>query len=59
MPRKGYSIEQIVTKWRQAEIELGRGVRTPLVCKKLGVSEQQRGSAGRAGVRVLVFPGAA
>ena len=40
MPRKGYSTEQIVTKLRQAEIELGRGVRTPLVCKKLGVSEQ-------------------
>ena len=40
MPRKGYSTEQIVTKLRQAEIELGRGVRTPLVYKKLGVSEQ-------------------
>ena len=40
MPRKGYSTEQIVTKLRQAAIELGRGVRTPLVCKKLGVSEQ-------------------
>ena len=40
MPRKGYSTEQIVTRLRQAEIELGRGVRTPLVCKKLGVSEQ-------------------
>ncbi len=40
MPRKGYSTEQIVTKVRQAEVELGRGVRTPLVCKKLGVSEQ-------------------
>ena len=40
MPRKGYSTEQIVTKLRQAEVELGRGVRTPLVCKKLGASEQ-------------------
>ena len=40
MPRKGYSTEQIVTKLRQAEIELGRGVRPPLVCKTLGVSEQ-------------------
>ena len=40
MPRKGYSTEQIVTKFRQAEIELGRGVRTPQVCKRLGVSEQ-------------------
>ena len=41
MPRKHYSTEQIVTKLRQAEIELGRGVRTPQVCKKkLGISEQ-------------------
>ena len=31
---------RIVTKLRQAEIELGRGLRTPQVCKKLGVSEQ-------------------
>ena len=40
MPRKNYSTEQIVTKLRQAEIELGRGLRTLQVCKKLGVSEQ-------------------
>ncbi len=40
MPRKRYSTEQIVTKLRQAEVELGRGLRTPEVCKKLGVSEQ-------------------
>ena len=40
MPRKRYSTEQIVTKLRQAEVELGRGLRTPQVCKKLGVSEQ-------------------
>jgi putative transposase len=40
MPRKSYSTEQIVTKLRQAEVELGRGVRTPQVCKKLGISEQ-------------------
>jgi len=40
MPRKNYSTEQIVTKLRQAEVELGRGVRTPQVCKKLGISEQ-------------------
>ena len=39
MPRKNYSTEQIVTKLRQAEIELGRGLRTLQVCKKLGVSE--------------------
>ena len=40
MPRKRYSTEQNVTKLRQAEVELGRGLRTPQVCKKLGVSEQ-------------------
>ena len=40
MPRKRYSTEQIVTQLRQAEVELGRGLRTPQVCKKLGISEQ-------------------
>ena len=40
MPRKRYSTEQIVTKLRQAEVELGRGLRTPEMCKKLGISEQ-------------------
>ena len=40
MPRKRYSTEQIVTKLRQAEVELGRGLRTPQVYKKLGISEQ-------------------
>ena len=32
--------EQIVSKLRQAEVELSRGLRVPLVCKKLGISEQ-------------------
>jgi transposase-like protein len=40
MPRTRYSTEQIVTKLCQAEVELGRGLRTPQVCKQLGVSEQ-------------------
>ncbi len=40
MPRKRFSTEQIITKLRQAEVELGRGLRPPQVCKKLGVSEQ-------------------
>ena len=39
MPRTRYSTEQIVTKLRQAEVDLGRGLRPPAVCKKLGVSE--------------------
>ena len=40
MLRKRYSTEQIVTKLRQAEVELGRVLRTPQVCTKLGISEQ-------------------
>ena len=40
MPRKRYSTEQIVTKLRQTEVELGRGLRAPQVCKTLGISEQ-------------------
>ena len=40
MPTKRYSTEQIVSKLRQAEVELSRGLRTPAMCKKLGVSEQ-------------------
>ena len=46
MPRKRYSTEQIVTKVRQAEVELGRGLRTPQVCKKLGGSVSRRTTAG-------------
>ena len=40
MPRKRYSTEQIITKLRQAEVELGRGLHVPQVCKKLNISEQ-------------------
>ena len=40
MPTKRYSTEQIVSKLRQAEVALSRGLRVPLVCKKLGISEQ-------------------
>ena len=40
MPTKRYSTEQIVSKLRQAEVELSRGLRVPLMCKKLGIGEQ-------------------
>ena len=40
MPTKRYSTEQIVSKLRQAEVELGRGLRVPQMCTKLGISEQ-------------------
>jgi len=40
MPGKRYSTEQIVAKLREAERLQGQGATIPLVCKKLGVSEQ-------------------
>jgi transposase-like protein len=40
MPRKRYTAEQIITKLREAEVELAKGQTTPQVCKKLGISDQ-------------------
>ena len=40
MGAKRYSTEQIIVKLRQAEIEMGRGMKVPEVCRKLGISEQ-------------------
>ena len=40
MPTKRYSTDQVVSKLRQAEMELGRGLRVPQICRKLGSSEQ-------------------
>ena len=40
MPRKRYSVEQIMSKLREAEVELARGAATPEVCRKIGVSTQ-------------------
>ena len=40
MARKRYTAEQIITKLREAEVELAKGQITPQVCKKLGISEQ-------------------
>lgn len=39
MARKQHTPEQIISKLREADVELGRGVTVPLVCKKLGVTE--------------------
>ena len=38
--KKRHSAEQIVAKLRQADVELGKGLKVPEVCKQLGVSEQ-------------------
>ena len=40
MPRKRFTTEQIISKLREAEVELSRGKKIPQVCKQLGVSEQ-------------------
>ena len=40
MACKRYSTEQIIVKLREAEIEMGRGLKVPEVCRKLGISEQ-------------------
>jgi len=37
---KRFSPEQIVSKLRQADVELGKGLKVPEVCKQLGVSQQ-------------------
>ena len=37
---KRHSAEQIVAKLRQADVELGKGLKVPEVCKQMGVSEQ-------------------
>ncbi len=37
---KRYKPEQIVEKLRQADVELGKGLTVPEVCRKVEVSEQ-------------------
>ena len=38
--KKRHSAEQIVSKLRQADVELGKGLKVPEVCRQLGISEQ-------------------
>jgi len=38
--KKRLTPEQIVSKLRQADVELGKGLKVPEVCKQLGVSQQ-------------------
>ncbi len=40
MPRQRFTPEHIITKLREAEVELARGQTTPEVCRKVGISEQ-------------------
>ena len=40
MARKQHSIEEIIRKLREVEVELGRGQVVAAACKKIGVTEQ-------------------
>ena len=40
MAKKRHMTEQIISKLREAEVELARGMKVPQVCKKLEVTEQ-------------------
>ncbi len=39
MARKRYTVEQIIGKLGEAEVELAKGAKTPEVCRTLGISE--------------------
>ncbi len=40
MSRKQFTIEQIITKLREAEVSLSKGATMAVVCRSLGVTEQ-------------------
>ena len=40
MAQKRHSVDQIISKLRRADVELGKGRRVPEVCKSIEVTEQ-------------------
>ena len=54
MNGKRHKPEQIISKLREAEVELSRGATVPEACKKIGVTEQTfyRWRAEYGGMRV-------
>ena len=40
MKSKRHTIDQIIAKLRQADIDLGKGKKVPEVCKILGITDQ-------------------
>ena len=40
MATKRHTAEQIISKLREAEVHLAKGIKLPQVCRKLGVAEQ-------------------
>ncbi len=40
MAKKRHTAEQVISKLREAEVFLAKGIKMPQVCRKLGVTEQ-------------------
>ena len=40
MSQKRHSVDQIISKLRRADVELGKGKKVPEVCKLIGIREQ-------------------
>ncbi len=40
MPRKRYTVEQILSKLREAEVALAQGATTAELCRNIGVTDQ-------------------
>ena len=40
MAQKRHNVDQIISKLRRADVELGKGKKVPEVCKLIGIAEQ-------------------
>ena len=40
MKQKRHSVDQVISKLRKADVELGKGKKVPEVCKELEITEQ-------------------
>ena len=40
MKQKRYTVDQIISKLREADVDLGKGLKVPDVSKKLGITTQ-------------------
>ncbi len=40
MSQKRHNVDQIISKLRRADVELGKGKKVPEVCKIIGITEQ-------------------
>lgn len=40
MKQKRHTVDQVISKLRRADVELGKGVKVPEVCKQLEITEQ-------------------